>query len=139
MSCLAVVLVLLSITLAARAAEPADHVSMRTSDLLSVPLVAFEAVRPTHTRPYQLILGIVPVHAVENRAFVRNGDPTARLAIAIEAKQEIEWKASSSIIQFGDSARTSLLPVLRFESHGGGIEIKPRRHSLSLGWRMDFN
>ena len=112
---------------------------MRTADLLAVPLVAFEAARPTHTHPYQLILGIVPIHAVENHAVVGNGEPTSRLAIAIEVKQEIEWKTSSNVIQFGDSARTSLLPVLRFESHGGGIEIKPRRHSLSIGWRIDFH
>jgi hypothetical protein len=122
----------------ARAAEPVDRAFMGTSDLISVPLAAFQAAGPAHTRSYQLILSIVPVPAVETHPFGRNGDSTSRLAIAIEAKQQIEWKASSTVTRFGDSARASLLPVLRFESYGGRIEIKPRRHSLSVGWRMDF-
>lgn len=139
MSCLAVVLMLLSMALAAHAAEPANRVSMRTSNLISAPLVAFEAAGPTPARSYQLILSIVPASAAETHPFGQNGDSTSRLAIAIEPKPEIEWKASSSMTQFGDSARASLSSVLRFESHGGIIEIKPRRHSLMIEWRMDWH
>ena len=138
MSCLAVVLVLLSMALAVHA-EPAERVSMRTADLIAVPLVAFEAAGPTHTRPYRLIMSIVPVSAVETHPFGRNGDSTSRLTIAIAAKQETEWKTSYNATRFGDSARASLLSVLRFESRGERIEIKPRRHSLSIAWRMDLH
>lgn len=138
MSCLAVALMLLSMALVAHGAEPADLVSMRASNLRSVPLVAFEATGPTQARPYQLIVNIVTLSPADTHPFGQNGDSTLRLAIAIEPKPVIEWKASSGVTHFGDGTRASLSSALRFESQGGLIEIKPHRHSLSIGWRMDW-
>ena len=130
------VLVFLLITLAAHAAEPEDHVSIRTFDLISVSFVNFEIARPMHPHPFQMMMRIMPTPGVDTHPFGRYGDSTSRLAIAIEAKLEIEWKSSSNVTQIGDRTRASLLSVLRFESRGERIEVKPRRHSLSIEWRM---
>lgn len=138
MSSLVFLLVLLSTALAAHAAEPIDFYT-RTADPILVPLIAFEPAGSKRIPSYQLVLSIVPVRPLQTLAFGLSGDANTRLGIAVDARQQFRWKGGTNLTPVGNSARASLMSVLRFDSHEGYVEIHPRRNSLSITWRMDFH
>lgn len=63
---------------------------------------------------------------------------TPRLHIVAAPQKEIIWSTNSRWQVTPDSDRVSLSPVLRFESKGERVEIKPRRNSIWVGWRKAF-
>ncbi|OGS99893.1 MAG: hypothetical protein A3F73_11320 [Gallionellales bacterium RIFCSPLOWO2_12_FULL_59_22] len=58
--------------------------------------------------------------------------------LAANLEEESVWSANSPW-QISNSERSASSPVLRFESKGKRIEIKPRRHSIWVLWRKALN
>ena len=67
---------------------------------------------------------------------------TPKLHFVAEPKRETLWPTNERWqLTSGsdhDAGRISLAPVLRFESKGEQIEIKPRRKSIWIVWRKAF-
>ena len=58
--------------------------------------------------------------------------------LASRQKEQAAWSTNSRW-QFSNGDRTSFSPVLRFDSDGKRIEIKPRRDSIWVVWRKALN
>ena len=63
---------------------------------------------------------------------------TPRLHAVAEPGKETVWSTNSRWQVTPGSDRASLSPALRFESKEERVEIKPRRHSIWIGWRKAF-
>lgn len=61
-----------------------------------------------------------------------------RLHRVNDLKKETSWSTNARWQVTPDSDRVSLSPVLRFESKGERLEIKPQRHSVQITWRKAF-
>ena len=90
---------------------------------------------------------LFPYQINTNIALTRSGDAapagsvsskTLRLRLIAEPKTEAGWTSNARRKTASDGERTSLLPVLRFESKGERLEIKPRRSSIWVVWRKEF-
>lgn len=92
--------------------------------------------------PYRLNTHLV-LDRSENAAAVGSVfSNTPRLHLVAEPGREALWPTNASWQITSDSDRdaghVSLAPVLRFESKGEQIEIKPRRKSIWIVWRKAF-
>lgn len=77
----------------------------------------------------------------EKTAHVGSGfGNTPQLHLVVEPKREALWPTDTRwrIASDSDHDRVSLSPLLRFESKGERIEIKPRRNSIWVVWRKAF-
>lgn len=63
---------------------------------------------------------------------------TPRLHLVAEPKKEAVWSTDARWQVTPDSDRVSLSTLLRFESKGERIEIRPRRHSVWFVWRKAY-
>lgn len=88
--------------------------------------------------PYRLDMNIALAHSEDNAPAGSVSGNTLRLRLISEPKEEASWPTSARWRIAPDGERTSLSPVLRFESKGGRIEIKPRRQSIWVVWRKTF-
>lgn len=126
---------LMSIGLAVTANKAQSEENSFATDL---DILAIQPVRSSvgGPFPYQLKTDVVPVRP-ENAA-KSGGSNTLRLRLVTRQKEESVWPTNSRW-QISSGDRTSLSPVLHFESKGERIEIKPRRHSVWVVWRKGFD
>lgn len=121
---------------AAHTAQSAEGSFARDLDILTI--------RPVPERsgwlfPYRIKTDIVLARS-ENITPVKSGfSDTLRLGLVAEPKEEATWSTNASWQIAPGSDRASLSPVLRMESKGSRIEVKPRRHSIWVIWRKGFN
>lgn len=132
-------LLLLGMAVVANAAEPENVVFSRSPELPMLRVVQFESAVREHATPYRLSLSVVPTPPQEISPFGAEFDSTSRLPAAIERQKEIAWVANTNRTGIFGRERTSLLPLLRFESKVERLEVRPRRHSLSVEWRLAFH
>lgn len=132
--CCGLLFVVLSV--AAHKAQSAESSFAPDLDILTI--------QPTHSGADRLLSYRFNI----NIAFTRltdtasagpvSGNNAPRLHIIAEPKKEAAWSTDARWKTTPDSDRISLSPLLRFESKGERIEIKPRRHSVWVGWRKAF-
>jgi len=138
MRCPGFEILLMGMAVAAHAAAPENSSFFSTPDLPTVDIVQFEANGPARTALYRLTLSIVPTRSVDTGPFGSELGSTPRLTPVIERPKEIAWAASANRMKFGGSDGSSWSPSMRFESKGERLEIRPRRHSLSINWHKAF-
>lgn len=131
-------LVLLGIAVLAHGAEPENSVFFLDPNLPAIQIIQIIPDGRIRTTPYRLILSIVPIQSADTSYFVPGFGSPSRSPAVIEKHKEIAWTASARCTEVFGSCRTSLLPLLRFESKGERIEIRPRRHALSIEWKKAF-
>lgn len=100
------------------------------------------AIQPLHSGadwlfPYQVKTDFIPAPR-ENTAAGSGLSNTLRLRLVTKPKEEAAWPASAHW-QISNGDRTSLSPVLRFETENDRFEIKPRHNSIWVEWRKGFN
>jgi len=130
-------LLLLGMAVATQAAEPGNALSPGHLDLLTVQPQQFDADGLARARPYRLTLSLVPVRPDDSTSFGPGFSYPSRLSPVVETQKEVAW-ATRSNSTFLDGARAAWLPLLRLETKGERLEIKPRRHSLSIQWNKAF-
>lgn len=130
---------LLGMAIAAHATEPEDRAFLRNTNQPAVQIVQLDTVGSARVKPFLLILSIVPVPSSDAAPFRLGFDDPGRLPATVEKKKEIAWAANANWPEVLGRDRASLVPHLRLELNGERVEIRPRRHSLSLEWRKGFN
>lgn len=132
-------LALLGMATATHAVEPVAGFFAPGLDLLTVQIVQSDArglVRPT---PYRLTLSIVPIRAADTVTYGFGPTSASVLNSAVERQRDIAGSSVTNRTQFFDVGRASLPPLLRLESNGERLEIRPRRRSVSVQWSKTFD
>lgn len=129
-------LVLLAMALVANATELEDSVFFRHPDLLTVQIAQFNMDGLVRAKPYRLSLSIVPIYSSFNAPFGPGLSRASQLPPVAESHNA--WATTNNWEQFFDKDHPSSLPLLRLESKGERLEIKPRRHSVSIQWSKAF-
>jgi len=104
-------------------------------DILTIQPVRTEANR---LFPYRLKTNVVITRATGTAPAASELSYTPRLHLFIETKKADRFSDARQQILF-ETGLASLAPILRFESKGGQVDIKPRRHSVWVVWRKDFH
>jgi hypothetical protein len=136
MRCPGFVLLFLWMAVAANAAEPENGVFSRNRELPTLQIVQFDSAGQERVKPYRLILSVVPIPSADTSSFGPRFGSASQLPAVIERQKEISWVANTNRTDVFGKDRASLLPLLRLESKDERLEIRPRRHSLSIEWRM---
>ena len=131
-------LLLLGMAFVANATEP-DGALFRNSELPTLQIVQFDSAGQERATPYRFILSVAPTPSGDATPFGSGFDSTSRLPVASERHKEISWVEKTNRAEVFGRDRASLLPLLRFESKGERLEIRPQRHALSIKWRMTFD
>jgi len=90
------------------------------------------------------IEGLLPYRLDVNFTLIRSkdsapvGSSTPRLYLVAEPKKEAGWTTNSRWKVASESDHVLVSPILRFESKGERIEIKPQRHAVWIGWRKEL-
>lgn len=119
------------------AAGPYDVFGLKL-DLLSAQQVYVQGEFPSRgLASYRIGAGVVMTDVSD----APHNDFAALGKSMTEPKHDLFWVAQGNwpIISKDKDGRLSLTPLLRYESAGQTIEIKPRRHSLLIQYRLDFN
>lgn len=127
-------LLLLAMAVIAYAAEPGNGEFSLDSDLPTVQIAQFKTDGQFRTTSYRLTLSIVPTHSTNAMSFGSGFGSTSRLPPVAEREKHIIWAGNARMPGFFESGKASMLPQLRLESKGERLELKPRRHSLSIQW-----
>lgn len=121
-----------SVTLAA---EPHDIFGLKF-DLLSAQQVYVQGEFPNQRlAPYRIGAGVV----ITDASRAPHNDFAALGKSMTEPKHDFYWVARDNWPIISRDGRLSLAPLLRFGSERQAIEITPRRHSLRIQYRLDFN
>ena len=136
MRCPGFELLLLGMAVVANAAEPQNRTFFQNPELPTLQIVQFDSAGRERATPYRFILSVVPIPAEDPSSFGPGVGSTSRLPAVIERQKEIAWAVNTNRTGVFASDRASLLPLLRLESKEERLEIRPRRHSLSIEWRM---
>lgn len=131
--CFGLVFVVLAV--AAHTAQSEESPFAPDLDILTV-----QPVRANGDRlfPYRFNASITLTRSEDAAPAGSGSDNTPRLHIVAAPQKEVVWSTNSRWQVTPDSDRISLSPVLRFESKGERLEIKPRRNSIWVGWRKTF-
>ena len=129
-------LLLLGMALMAQAAAPENSLSFRHPDLLTVQIVQLDIDGFVRPKPYRLSLSIVPIHSADDMRFGSVSNSSSRLAPIVE--RPTNWATTDNLSRFIDRDHGASSALLRLETKGERIEIRPRRHSLSIQWRKSF-
>ncbi|MFA6311648.1 MAG: hypothetical protein WCV99_20050 [Sterolibacterium sp.] len=116
----------------------ADVVEARV-DLLTVDLAfARDESRSRRSGLYKFIasVALVPASDVYPSAFV-SGGPHPGLA-KVETRRELDWTERSFLRLTPGADRPYLSPLLSFDAPGQKVNLRLRRHSLSIQYRLDF-
>jgi hypothetical protein len=140
MSHLAPGLLLAALTFAVHAAEPEQDIVALRLDLLSIQAGYGQTENPRRRlTTNRLIAGFeltdVPVAPVNG--FITSA--TMRGNALTEPKKETVWAARNGWQIISGDSRPALSALLRFGSPGNEIRIRPRRHSLSIEYLLDFD
>lgn len=125
-------LLLLGMAVMAHAAESENSAFFRDLDLPAIQIAQFDTNRLARTTSYRLTLSIVPIHSASAMPFGAGFGSTSILPPVVEPP--IAGATRTRLTRFFDSGSPSVLPLLRLESKGERLEIRPRRHSLSIQW-----
>lgn len=125
---------LLCMVMATQASAQDYAAPLPGTDLATLQFVQFDADGRLRNTPYRLSLSLVPIRPAN--AF-EPGFATAARAMAIDERPG-NWLGRDSRTLWADSEGPSLAPMLRLETKGERLELKPRRHSLSIQWRKAF-
>jgi len=120
------------------AAEPEKSLLPANLDLLTLQAQPLDADGSARTKAYRLTLSLVPERAPDSAAFGPGFSYPSRLSPAVEPQKDVAWATSGNSAGYLDGARAAWLPLLRLETKGERLEIKPRRHSLSMQWTKAF-
>src|SRR5450631_2878260 len=136
--CFAVVI--LGMGIAAHAVEPVNSVPVASPSQLPARSAKFVAGGLARPEAQPLVLTIVPNRAANTTTLALrkrlNGSVSA-LTAGSETKKGGEWAPHGNRLL--DNGRPSLPPILRFQSKGQGLDIRPGRHSMSLQWSKTFH
>jgi len=88
--------------------------------------------------PYRLNASVVLTRSADTVPAGPGFSSTPRWPLVAEPKKEAVWPTNAGWQIASSNDRASLSPLLRLESKGGRIEIKPRRNSVGFAWRKAF-
>lgn len=128
-------LVFVGLAVAVQAAQSEEGYFAPDLDILTIQPLRSDA---GWLLPYQFNTSVVLIRSEDSAPVGSGFSNTPRLHLVAEPKRETLWPTSARWQITSDSDRISLLPLLRFESKGERIEIKPRRHSIWVVWRKAF-
>lgn len=99
-------------------------------------------IQPVHSDagwllPYRLKVNIALTRP-DDTAIGSGLSNTPQLHLIDEPKKETVWLTDARWQGTPNRDHVSLSPILRFESKGEMIEIRPRLHSVWVGWRQAF-
>ena len=132
MRCRGLALLLLVGAAAAEGADADSRAAPPYADLATLQIMQFGNDAAVRDPPYRLSLSLVPPRPSNGEPFAP-GFAAANIYAPIVAPQ---IPAASSDNRFSGS--TSWSPLLRLDTKGERLELKPRRHSLSLQWNKSF-
>lgn len=132
MLCMCVGLMFIGLAVAGHKAWAGESLFARDLDILTIQPVRSDAGR---LFPYRFNAEVMLALSAEAAPVGTVFGHTPRLHIVVKPKQEVIWPANGGWQIAPDSDRVSLSPVLRFESEGARVEIKPQRHSIWFGWQ----
>ena len=135
MRCRGLALLLLGTAVVANAAEPENGAAPKYVDLATVELMQFDTAGLVRPSPYRLSLGIVPIRSANN-AFLEPGIGAALRPVPLVERNAV-WASNDNRSRLIDS-ELGLGPLLRLETKGERLELKPRRHSFSVQWHKSF-
>lgn len=127
-------LVMLGMAVMAQAAAPENNAFINDHGLPSMQIAQFNVDDPVRPRSYRLSLSIVPVHAADAVSFGSGVNNEYRVPPVAERGKEIVWAGNSSRTQFFGSDYSTSVPLLRLETKGERLEVRPRRNSISVQW-----
>lgn len=127
-------LVLLGLAFAAQAAAPENNAFLHDSDLPNVQIAQFNLDGPVRARSYRLSLSIVPVRTTNNTPFGSAHNSAYQVPPMAERGKEIAWATDDSRKHFFGGQHSISVPLLRLETKGERLELRPRRNSLSIQW-----
>lgn len=128
-------LVFVGLSVAAHTAQSEESSLTPNVDILTIQPMRSGADR---LFPYRLNMNIALTSSANAAPVGSVSSNTPQLHIVAEQKKEALWSTSSRWQITPDNERISLSPVLRFESKENRVEIKPRRHSVWVGWHKAF-
>lgn len=128
-------LVFVGLAIAAHTAQSEESSFAHDMSILTIQPVRSGADR---LLPYQFNVSVVLTRPADTTPVGAGFSNTPRLHLVTEPKKDTVWPIDAHWQATPDSDRISLSPLLRFESKGERIEIKPRRHSIWVGWRKAF-
>lgn len=122
-------------TIVTLAAEPRDVNALKL-DLWSIQGMSAQSELPNQRLvPYRIGASVVMTNVLE----VPHGDFAILDKSMDEPKNDLNWVKRDNWSMISSDGRLSMAPLLRFESERQTIEIAPRRHSLRIQYRLDFN
>lgn len=127
-------LVLLGLAFAAQAAAPENSPFFNDPYLPSLQITQFDLDGAVHSRSYRLSLSIVPVRAADTTYYGSGLNSAYRVPTVAEPGKEIAWAANSNRSRYLGSDYSTSVPLLRLETKGERLEIRPRRNSISIQW-----
>lgn len=121
---------------AAHAARSEEDASAHDLDILAIQV---ERSNVDQLLPYQINATVVLERAKDIGRAGSEFSGTPQIYLVAESKKDAAWAEKShwELTPAGGSA--GLSPLLRFESKGERIEIKPRFHSIWFTWRKAIN
>jgi len=128
-------LVFVGLAVAAHTAQSEESRFAPDLDILTIHLANSDADSLLH---YRLNANVALTRSAETAPIGSGFSNAPQLRLIAEPKKETVWPIHTHWQVTSDSDRASLSPLLRFESKGDRIEIKPRRHSVWVGWRRAF-
>jgi len=128
-------LVFVGLAVAAHTAQSEESSFASDLEILTIQPVRSDAVWP---HPYRISMNIALTRSADTTPIGSGLSYTPRLHPVANPKKETTWPTNARWQIARNSDRISLSPLLRFESEGERIEIKPRRHSFQVVWRKEF-
>lgn len=128
-------LVFAGLAVAAHTAQSEESSFAPDLDILTIQPVRSDA---DSLLPYRLNMNIALTRSADTAPVGSGFNNAPRLHLIAEPIKEAVWPTAARWQVTPDSDRISLSPLLRFESKGERFEIKPRRHSVWVGWRKAF-
>lgn len=117
------------------AAEPHDVFGLKLDFLSSQQVYVQGELSNQQLAPYRIGAGVV----ITGESDAPHSDFTALGKSMTDPKHNFYWVTRDDWPIISRDGRLSLAPLLHFGSEGQTIEIKPRRHSLRIEYRLDFN
>lgn len=127
-------LLLLVTATTANAVTPEYSEFFRDQDLPSIQIAQFHLDGLPKVKDYQLTLSIVPIRPAGVASFGAGFNSASRLHPVVD--QPVAWATNNYWGRFFDNDSSASTPLLRLESKNERLEIRPRRHSLSIQWSM---
>lgn len=136
MFCMRFCLVFVGLLVAAHAARSEEDFSVSDLDILKIQVERSDA---DWLIPYRIDANVMFTRSKDAGSAGSDFSSEPQIYVVAEPKPETAWATKSHWEITHGSGNTSLSPLLRFESKGVRIEIKPRLHSIWFIWRKAVN